>query len=63
MRHEHWVGASVNEQKGREERESDSCLYYVAVTNTKKEYGYIRHIYNTNIVKENFSVSLFGRVS
>jgi len=39
MRHERWVGASVNEQKGREERESDSCLYYVAVTKAKKEYG------------------------
>jgi len=62
MRHERWVGASVNEQKGREERESDSCLYYVAVTKTKKEY--IRHIYSTNIVKQkHFSVSLFDRVS
>lgn len=38
MRHEHWVGALVNEQKEREERESDPYLYYVAVTKAKKEY-------------------------
>lgn len=55
MRREHWVGASVNEQKGREERESDSYLYYVAVTKAKKEYGNFSRpcrIYSINIAEE-----------
>lgn len=57
MRRERWVGASVNEQKGREERESDSYLYCVAVTKAKKEYGNFPRpcrIYSINIAQEKF---------
>lgn len=56
MRHERWVGASVNEQEGREERESDSYTYITLQVQRLRRSTELtsrsRHIYSINIAKE-----------
>jgi len=56
MQHERWVGALVNEQKGREKRESDSHTYITLQVQRLRRSMELsscpRHIYSINIAKE-----------